>query len=404
MKFLQCMAVGSLGLGLILTLADQGNAQLRWQNSGGRVAPAGTRSAQPRLARRTSAGYQMVGNQMVGPAIPRQTATVVYDDGPLLDSDEVIIEGTFPEVIPMPEGQVMGGACESGCGSPDCGECFDCPMPCGPFGERGLLGRAFGCGNLSLFAGVQGFKGLVDNGRNGNFGFHEGINWGAALGGPAGIGYQIGFQAVHSSFEGSEAPAAGAPVYTGSRDQVFFTAAVFRRAVCCGLQWGVAFDMMHDSYYYDSSANLDQMRIELSYLGPYGGEIGFWGAIGTGSEDVTDRNVALGTMTPTDLFAFFIRTPLANEGQLRGWAGFTGEGDGLLGGDFSIAIGPKWAVESNFNYLIPSQSSDSGGREAESWNVMLQLVWYPGRRGGQASPYRPMFGVADNSSFLVNLP
>lgn len=40
--------------------------------------------------------------------------------------------------------------------------------------------------DLTVFGGVHGFKGPLDQGRNGNFGFHEGVNLGGPLGDPWG--------------------------------------------------------------------------------------------------------------------------------------------------------------------------------------------------------------------------
>ena len=59
--------------------------------------------------------------------------------------------------------------------------------------------------DLTIFGGVHSFKNPLDLGRDrGNFGIHEGINVGgnmAWLPFPN-LGYQIGYQAVHSQLQG----------------------------------------------------------------------------------------------------------------------------------------------------------------------------------------------------------
>ncbi|OHB68349.1 MAG: hypothetical protein A2V70_06760 [Planctomycetes bacterium RBG_13_63_9] len=265
----------------------------------------------------------------------------------------------------------------------------------------GLLGlrSAWWTRDLSFFAGVHGFKGPPDRGRNGNFGIHEGINFGAPFGGPWGLGYQVGFNAVHSNFSGDQAYEY---LRRADRNQVFLTAGIFRRSLGGGFQWGVAFDLLHDNYYFGDS-DLKQIRTESSYLFPSGlREIGYFGAYGTGDDNLIllgrDRYTSL---EPTDMFAFYYRRYFVEGGDGRLWGGFTGRGDGLIGGDIRVPIGKSWAIENRINYLIPKQGHGAGQAE-ESWGLSLNLVWYVGApsRCVDKSPFRPMFNVADNTSFM----
>jgi hypothetical protein len=309
----------------------------------------------------------------------------------MLDAETIPLGPTF--------GGDIGPAMDHGCGTSGCGDCDDCGEydDCGgcEYSGHGWLASGW-LRNLSLFAGVQGFKGPVDLGQNGNFGFHEGLNFGAPLGGFRGVGYQVGFQATQSNLSGSVFEP------NGSRDQTFLTAGLFRRATCGGFQWAAAFDLMHDRHYYGKS-DLQQVRFEAAFVRPGVREIGFWGAFGTGDDTVTyGQNTD--TIEPTSLYTFFYRKYLNSGGQGRLWVGFTGQGDGLLGGDLRMPIGHSWAVESNFNYLSPKQGKGSTGFAQESWGTMVQLVWYPGRsaRCVAEDPYNPILNVADNSVFMVD--
>lgn len=281
------------------------------------------------------------------------------------------------------------GACDpAGCGvHPDCATYAVGPLWwVGHPRFRGLLR------DLSVFGGVHGFKGPPDQGRNGNFGFHEGVNFGAPLGGPWGLGYQIGTAVVHSNFTGS-----GDNQFAGQdRNQVFFTAGLFHRQ-CIGLNWGVVFDYLDDSYY--ANVNLKQIRSETSWRFPTGGELGYWGAYGVGNDRAID-----GRLDPTDLFAFYYRRHFQRGGDGRIWAGFSGHGDGLFGADIRVPIGHGWALENSINYLAPKSGHTDEGSQRESWAVNIQLVWYLGQPAACAlkSPYRPLFGVADNGSFMAD--
>lgn len=72
------------------------------------------------------------------------------------------------------------------------------------------------------------------------------------------------------------------------------------------------------------------------------------------------------------------------------------------------------ALEGTFTYLIPGPSQtinlDEQGTTRlnyteTAWNVSANLVYYPACRSrrGLASPYRPLFEVADNGSMIRSL-
>ena len=151
---------------------------------------------------------------------------------------------------------------------------YGCPGPlCSFYGWIRSAPWGYWLRNFEFFFGAHGFKGPFDLGRNGNFGFHEGINFGAPLGDPWGVGYQLGVQGVHSNFSGDRVWA----IREGDRNQVFFTGGIFRRARRQGWQWGVVFDLLRDSYY--EKATLGQIRTETSWVTGYGWDIGFWGSV-----------------------------------------------------------------------------------------------------------------------------
>jgi hypothetical protein len=297
--------------------------------------------------------------------------------------------------------ETAGPGCDD-CGACDGGECCgaDCDEDCD--WENCVCGLHRRCvigllRNVSFFGGVQGFKGPVDLGRNGNFGFHEGLNFGAPLGDPWCIGYQLGFQAVHSNFHGSQTDT----VDQNGRDQVFFTGGLFRRAVCSGLQGGVVFDYMHDSYYM--KADLRQIRNETSIV--LGGchEIGYWGAYGVNKDRFRLQDQTVQLLQPNDIFAGFYRRQFSGGGQGRLWGGATGAGEGIFGAELTVPLGSSWALENSFTFLIPKHGEARGGQQEEAWSISIQLVWYPGRPANRVlrDPYQPLIGVADNGAFLI---
>lgn len=276
------------------------------------------------------------------------------------------------------------------------GNCFSCCFPC----------FNIPAGSLEAFAGVQGFTGPANLGGNGSFGFHEGLNWGVplvALGNC--LSGQIGFRATQSNLSGAEFTNDG-------RYQGFVTAGLFRR-VDCGLQGGLVIDWLTDDWYRE--ADLTVLRGELSWVFFDIHDFGFWFSANTRETTVAsafDPNSGLNntpqTWQATDLYSFFYRRRLGcrRDGEARIYAGWSGNSDGLIGTDARFPISNSLAIEGGFAYLIPNEGNGTGlqaGHVQESWNVGISLVWYPGRRLGYWDEYsRPLFRVADNSTFMVD--
>ena len=262
--------------------------------------------------------------------------------------------------------------------------------------------------NLSVAAGVHGFKGPSDLGRSGNFGLDEGVNWGAAV--PlvqslpllSGLGFQIGARGVHSNFSGGHEIAAFGD-FGSDRDQFFFTAATFRRAEVRGWQTGGAFDYFYDNYY--DKIHLKQARTEVAYV--WGGrhEVGFWGAYGAGSDQVTFTILQklIAPLEPNDVYTLFYRRRFTGGGVGRLWGGATGDGDIVLGGDATVPLGTNWSLQNNITYLSPKDDRGFGRDTQESWAVSIRLVWYPGQpsRCAYRDRFHPLFDVADNGVFLI---
>jgi hypothetical protein len=288
-----------------------------------------------------------------------------------------------------------------GCACGVCGPCDTNPADEGgissdfDFEGRGLGGA----GGLSIFGGVHGFRTPADLSHSGNFGLHEGLNYGHGLGDPWDyFGFQLGADDAQSNFTGDQAP--GTPARM--RNQVFLTGGLFHRAVGGGWQSGVTFDYLHDDYY--PQADLKLIRSETSYVFDQWHEIGYWGAyaVGGGPVDITARLTTF--LEPNDLFHVFYRRHFTGGGQGRIWLGVSGRSDLLFGGECTVPLGTDWALENNFGYLLPRQGLGAAGQDREVWAVSIQLVWYPGRASRSIfdDPWQPVLNVADNSVFMVN--
>jgi len=256
--------------------------------------------------------------------------------------------------------------------------------------------------DLSVWTGVHGFRGPRDftpgpNSQVGrsdsNFGFQEGIN----ISGRAPLvgllfpqlSYQLGYQSVQSRLSGTVDSA-------NDRTQQFVTAGFFRR-VNTGLQFGVVWDFMRDDL--DVEDDLQQIRTEFSLKSPQGREVGLWTATSTNSAQILGV-----TYETVDQYAAFYRWNFGRSSNGRFWGGLTGDDEGIFGAEFNTPLNNRWSLQSGFNYLITDKNAGLEGVRQESWNIGINLVWHLGRtaRTCEGSPYRPLFGVADNGWMFVD--
>ena len=295
-------------------------------------------------------------------------------------------EEVLPEEV-LGDGELVSGPLlEHGA---DCIGCSNgCLIPCpGNWLER-----------VDFFAGVQGVTGPANRGEMGSFGFYEGANWGAPVGClPWELGSQFGARWTQSHFGGTAFNPA-------TRDQVFVTGGLFRRADW-GLQGGVVVDYLRDQWYFDNE--LVQVRGEVSWKNPCAHELGF--RFTTNVQDslsisTVDTVDIVEEWETTDLYTFFYRRSFEDCGATGSlFVGFSGDSDAVIGANAYVPLSERWALQTGFTYLIPEESSPGQGFLDESWNVSTGLVFFPGCRTARSQDYNhPLFNVADNGSMLID--
>jgi hypothetical protein len=252
--------------------------------------------------------------------------------------------------------------------------------------------------NIQLFTGKQGFKGPVDQGVNGDFGYHGGANWGMPMLDAHGIGYQIGANYIGSDFAGRTGPLGH------RRAQFFVTSGVFRRAVGGnGWQGGAVLDYLRDDFYIQM--DLTQVRAELSYLYCHH-EVGFWGAFSGNTSthwgDIPGTPWQSYSFEANNQYNAFYRYEFCNGTVCRTWCGLSAHGDAIFGGDATVRVSERVGLMANYNYLLPRNDDTVPNNVKESWNLTISFVWYPGykRCDSWTNPYRPLFYTADNGWFL----
>ena len=266
--------------------------------------------------------------------------------------------------------------------------------------------------DFTASVGVTAFTNAADLGLGGNFGTNEYLNFAMPLWNAFGIGWQAGARGVQTNFNSSTTNAGTTSVTRGGRDQVFITTGLFTRAFeGRGLQGGVVWDYLNDNYFEE--VNLAQIRTELSYVWGYH-EFGFWGAHNVNDQTIfsrlrPNRGVTASTL---DMYCGFYRLQFGDANELKVWGGATHQGDGIVGSILRAPMARSWALEGTFTYVIPDSrrtvdfngSGLTSSYQPGAWNVSANLVFYPAGRSRRslASPYRPLFDVADNGNLIRN--
>jgi hypothetical protein len=251
---------------------------------------------------------------------------------------------------------------------------------------------------LTVFGGVQGFKGPYDQTRDsGNFGFHEGFNTGWKV--PfTNAGYQIGYRAVHSQLNGDKDTNIADP-----HTQQFVTFGLFQRAKN-GIQFGIAWDMLRDERW--DAVDFHQLRGELSLVDRGCHEIGLAAAVHLNEHEPFPANDEEPSVVfqASDQYLLFYRFHGPRGGEGRFYGGFNDDEDGIIGADALIPLHDRWSLATGFTYLIPDEDAGRLGASQEGWNIATALVWHWDCRArkSHSNCYRPLFNVADNGYLIVD--
>ena len=267
--------------------------------------------------------------------------------------------------------------------------------------------------DFTASAGVTAFENETNLGLRGNFGTNEYLNWAMPFWNAFGIGWQVGARGVQSNFQSTTVTTPGGRLQTNARDQVFVTTGFFTRAFeGRGLQGGAVYDYLSDSWYDNS--DVSQIRSEISYVWGYH-EFGYWGAHNIGDQSTIFGPIRRnsGVASSLDMYCGFYRLQFGDANEWKVWGGAVDGGGGLVGSMLRAPISRSWALESTFTYVIPDKSKtvtiDEQGSSITfaptAWNLGINLVYYPAARARRslASPYRPLFEVADNGSMIRSI-
>jgi hypothetical protein len=264
--------------------------------------------------------------------------------------------------------------------------------------------------DFTASAGITSFTNATDLGINGNFGTNEYLNWAMPFWNAFGVGWQVGWRGTQTNFQPASVEVGTTTFAKNARTQNFLTTGFFTRAFeGRGLQGGAVYDYLNDNWF--DNVDVSQIRAEISYVWGYH-EVGFWGAANLGDQTSLFGPITRspGLASTLDLYAGFYRLQFGDANEWKVWGGATSENDGLIGTLVRAPMGRSLALEGTFTYVIPGKTQTidilPGGAVSQfspaAWNLGVNVVYYPAGRSRRslASPYRPLFEVADNGSMI----
>lgn len=257
---------------------------------------------------------------------------------------------------------------------------------------------------LTIFAGLDGSKQPKDYGINASFGGRLSANVGIPIAEEYGLGLQIG-----TAINYSDNAVAVMAAVDGRREryQSFTTIGLFQRRDS-GFEWALAYDYLFENYYDDITLSQFRSRVTQQV-----GTSNKFGVLGIWSWD-DDRANVMGTsvlLRPIDQISAVWNHTWESGIETELWGGVAlghGKVVGVFGGNPAIETSPvfgamlhaplnDWlAIYGQGNFILPS---DSGTVDA----YLGFVVYFDKPVRVRNSRYSPVFDVANNTSFAVDL-
>ncbi len=276
-------------------------------------------------------------------------------------------------------------------------------------GPSSAVGPIEDCGwsltdTLSVFVGLDGSKQPKDFGINASFGGRLSANVGIPLIEEYGLGLQVGSAVNYAD----NAVAVMAAVDGRSeRFQSFTTIGLFQRFES-GFEWGLAYDFLYENYYDDIA--LSQVRSRATQVVGDSNKIGILGIWSWDEQraNVTGQSVLL---RPIDQVSAVWNHLWASGVETEVWGGVAlghGQVVAVFPGNPGINVAPvfgamlhaplnDWlALYGQGNFILPA---DSGTVDA----YLGFVVYFDKPQRARYSRYSPVFDVANNTSFAVDL-
>lgn len=254
-----------------------------------------------------------------------------------------------------------------------------------------------------LSAGAYAYRDPFEISHDSNFGFDLGFNWTL----PRrifGLTWQAGFRYTRSGkeevdFEELDIDFAEDEYH---RTQLFWTSGLFYRHPGSPWKFGAVYDSVRDETMW--TYTIGQVRAELSRSIAQNTDIGFRGAFRLDDELLNfssrDKNYT-GKFSAQNYYTGFLRHTFVTGAEGMVSAGVTEAEEALIGARLEVPVTNHSCIRNNFVYIFPKDREKKDTLD-DSWSASISWVVYFGGSsyGGLANPFKPLFDVADNTTFL----
>lgn len=274
--------------------------------------------------------------------------------------------------------------------------------------------------SVSVFTGVENFRGIPDSEGGNNNGIYFGFN--TALPVPGAGKYGFGFQ-----FGGSCAALDFAGRGWNSRDrksiqgQEFLTMGFFLQPhPLVPLSAGIVYDLMFNQNYslFALNPTLHQVRGQIAYFLTSSDEIGFWGAydvkktrkiqdFGAFDFEITYRSIAQVNIFWRHLYRngvesnLWLGTPIRNRLNRKN---SNRAGKYIVGLELSVPFLESWLLVGKASYMQPGTHRGILGEREYASSISVNLVYLFGDNPNdcESKAWMPYLPLADNSNFFVD--
>lgn len=274
---------------------------------------------------------------------------------------------------------------------------------------------------LSVFGGVENFRGIPDADAGDNNGAKIGFELAAPL--PYlkqyGIGFQVGASCGAFDFAGRAMTHHQHAIQT----QSFLTMGLFvRPEPRMPLSLGIVYDWMFNHRYgvFAESPTLGQVRGQMAYFVGSRDEVGVFGTYDVQKSHQTKKHLAFDfrvTYRPIAQANLFWRHLFGGGVESTIWAGTplrnrlnrtksNRPGKYIIGAEIAVPFLESWALIGRACYMQPSTKNGPVASREYASNIAINLVYYfggdPNRASGESSAWMPYMPMANNSNFFVD--
>jgi hypothetical protein len=273
---------------------------------------------------------------------------------------------------------------------------------------------------LSVFGGVENFRGIPDAEGGNNHGICVGFNAASPI--PAlalrGFGFQLGGSAAVLDFAGRGRPSRNRKSVQG---QEFITAGLFIRALPeMPLSMGIVYDCMFNQNYgvYGEDPTLQQIRGQFAYYFTNCDEFGLWATYDLNKThqiqhysyyefDIAFRPIAQANIFWRHLFGNGVESSVSLGYTLRNRLDryhSNRPGKYIVGLELSVPFLESWLLVGKASYMQPGTKRGIHGQMDYASNISINVVYFFGGNPNTTEncAWMPYLPLADNTYFLVD--